>query len=313
MRFSDFLYEDGFIPSSSLLLCEGGKATATWNTQRANKDDVEAAIEFFSKTTGIAKDYVKDNIIGSSRLVLSNQKPSAGDVDIALPSHSFSSDEIDKKMMFATGNKGILNKGTRVASYAVPGASKDKLVQLDVMITDSTEWAKFIYHSAQGDGSKYAGVVRNVLLMSWVAHTVKPGEDVHLRDGNDETLVRASRSIHLPRGLLRMFKTRTVRADGSPGKTLKKTSPEDIRADLDRLGLKSVKFDFAEDLIDDPNKVVQWLTGNSRARAADFMTAEQVVRQMIKYVPAQERLDIFKHAKKELRGYPKDQLPEELR
>lgn len=310
MRFSDYLYEDAHERDSTLLLTEGGKATAKWGTDRANADDIAAVISFLSKLTGFSKQFLEDHLIGSTPLTYMNKKASSGDVDIALPKHEFSVDELHKKIMFAVGDKGTFNKGTGVASYAVPGAEKDKLVQLDLMLVDNTDWAKFIYTSSHSAGSKYAGVVRNALIMAWTAHVIKPGQDVHIRNDDDETVVRASRSIHLPRGLIRLFKVRT--GDGA-GKTVKKVGPEEVRDMLNKMGMRSVKFDFKEDVIDDPNKVVQWLTGVTRSKAHDFMTAEQVIHQIERHVPVEERRDIFRRAKKQLRGVPKDQLPEELR
>ncbi len=66
-----------------------------------------------------------------------------------------------KKMLELTGNEGAYNKGTNIGSYAVDVGGKK--VQVDLMFVASKEWAKFIFHSAHGDGSKFPGVVRNFL------------------------------------------------------------------------------------------------------------------------------------------------------
>jgi hypothetical protein len=167
-------------------LLEGGAATKSYRTERATQVDVNRAVRIVSKTLGID---VSGSLLGSSETTLQGKKESSGDIDIALSKSDMTPAEAHTRMMKLTGNKGSWNKGTNVGSYAVDVG--DKLVQVDLMYVSDKKWAKFIYHSSEGRGSNYPGIIRNLLLMAAMRHTHEKGKDFIVKQG-DEVIARAS-------------------------------------------------------------------------------------------------------------------------
>lgn len=265
-------------------LLEGGHATAELGTGRVSKAQVEQALAAVAKALKMPLDEVKDKALGSVHLVLSGHKKDAGDIDIAAPLEQM--EQLDKLMQ--SKFQGTLNKGTSVGSYAVP--VEGGKVQVDLMFGPDVEWAKFIYSSEHGRKSAYPGAVRNILMMTAVAHTQKPGEDAVKKVG-DQVIARASRSLKLQGGLERLFKAAKQKKDGSYTKSLEKVEPSELEAHLGK-----GKFKPDADPITDPKKVVEWLFGKG-VGPKDVETAEQVVAQIKKLPNAKE---IIADAKEQL-------------
>jgi len=250
-------------------LTEGGHATAKYSTERATQKDVKSAIDFVSRATGISPTQLKNSLLGSTRLTASGKKEDSGDIDIALPYDDANVSDVHRKMMKAVNDEGLFNAGTKVGSYAVP--VNGKKVQVDLMFVDNMNWANFIYHSAQGDGSKYPGAVRNIILFTALAHTQEPGKDFIIRDSSGRTVARASRSITLADGMKRLFKY------AKPGnKTLDKVSPEKLRDFLKTIN-QDAEFSDKEEPTSDPSKIVSFIFG-SGVKPEDVTTAEDVIK-----------------------------------
>lgn len=276
-------------------LLEGGAATASAGTARANKSQVEQALTAVAKALRLPLGEVRANALGSVHLVLSGHKKDAGDVDVAMPI-----DQAEKlNALMQAHFEGTYNKGTNVASYAVPVDGGK--VQVDLMFTPAVEWAKFIYSSEHGRKSAYPGAVRNILMMTAVAHTLKPGEDAVKREG-DHVIARASRSLKLQGGLERLFKAAKVKKDGTYAKGLEKVEPSELEQHLGKGAFKP-----EADVITDPKAVVQWLFGKG-VGPKDVETAEQVVALIKKLPNAKE---IIADAKEQL-ARAKLPVPKEL-
>jgi hypothetical protein len=285
-------------------LIEGGNATAKWNTERANQADIKAALEFVSKTLGVPYNTLKNDLLGSTALTLLGKKKDSGDIDIAFSIKDANTESIDEKMRTATNGEGGYNKGTRVGSYAVP--VNGKKVQVDLMFVDDKDWAKFMYHSSLGNGSKYPGAVRNILMFTALTKRQVPGEDFVLRDNDGNVLARASRSIKMDTGMERLFKVAKKTKAGDYSKTLEKVGPEDVKTFLKELG-KEVKFKGDPDITSDPATVVQFIFGKG-TKPEDVKTAEQVIALIKKQKDAAE---ILKAGKAELERL-KMVVPEEM-
>lgn len=281
-------------------LFEGGKETASFNTERANSNDIKKAIAIVSKVLGDSKTTLEDQLLGTVSLTLQGKKKDSGDIDMAYPIEKM--EEANRKMLSHTNNEGRLNTGTKVGSYALDVGGKK--VQLDLMFVKDIEFAKFGYHSAQGDGSKYPGAVRNIILTTALAHVQEPGKDFVHRDADGTVLARASRSIKLGDGMERLFKMRRKnKKTGEYLKSLDNATPEELMAEYGN------KFKFSKEIetITDPNKVAEFIFGIG-VKAKDIMTAEDVIKHIKKMKNATEVLA----ASKEQLAQAKLPIPSEL-
>jgi hypothetical protein len=96
------------------------------------------------------------------------------------------------------------------------------------MFVSDKKWAKFIFHSAEGRGSNYPGVVRNLLLMAAMRHTHQKGKDFIIKH-QGEVIARASRAIKLDTGVERLFKAAKFNEKTKKfNKTMEKMDPQPI-------------------------------------------------------------------------------------
>ena len=286
-------------------LTESGKATAKFEVQRAEPADVKASLEFVSKALGIPYDTLKNDLLGSTELTLLGKKKDSGDVDIAMSLEDSDAEQINQKMLKASGGEGGYNAGTKVGSYAVP--VNGKKIQVDLMYVKNKEWAKFAYHSAIGRGSVYPGSVRNIIMLTALAHTQEPGKDFVMRDEDGKAIIRASKSVKLDSGMERLFKMAKVNAKtGKYNKTIETVDPKDIEAHLKSLG-KDIKFSQEKEHTDVPDEVAAFIFGKG-VKAADVMSAENVIKHIKKLKNANE---IIEASRKELERL-KLPVPKEL-
>lgn len=283
-------------------LAEGGNATAQFKTERANKADIEKALELVSSALGLTD--IKERLLGSTECTLLGHKADSGDVDLVLTYEDISAEDADQRMMELCNNEGTFNKGTKIGSYAVNVGNKK--IQVDLMFVNNKDWAKFIYYSAEGRGSKYPGVVRNFLLMAVTRNKQEAGKDIIIKNG-DKLIARATRAIKLDTGLERLFKMAKKNKSGEFNKGLDKIHPTELKAAASELAGREVKFDPNPDIIDNPDAVTAWLFGSS-VKAADILSAEQVIDQIKKLKNADQ---IFKDAKASLTNAKLD-IPAEL-
>lgn len=260
-------------------LLESGKATAAYNTARANANDIRAALKFVSQVLDIPYKDLQDDLLGSTSITLSGQKEDSGDIDIAFSMEQSDIESTNKKMLDAVNGEGKYNAGTRVGSYAVP--VNGKKVQVDLMFVRNKDWAKFSYHSSQGIDSKYPGAVRNIILATALAHTQEPGKDFVVRDVDGKVIARASKSIKLDTGMQRLFKMAKFNTKtGKYSSTLEKVNPEDLEKFLKDMG-KYINFSHAEETTDNPDDVAEFIFGKG-VGARDIMTAENVIKHIKK-------------------------------
>jgi hypothetical protein len=253
-----------------MALKEGGNATAEWGTTRANQADMQAALIFMSKASGIPAEELRTGLLGSTELTLLGIRKDSGDVDIAIDLNKYDMTEIHTKVMAAVNGEGALASGLRTGSYACP-VGNSKKIQVDFMYFDSVTWAKFMYHSDEGRNSKFKGVVRNQLLMACVRHMIHPG-DMIIKNDAGEVVARASRSIDPNKGMRRIFKMVSInKRTGQPNKTLGTVTPAEIRARY-----PDAEFVDREDLVNDPKTLVQALFGDG-VEPASIMTVEDLM------------------------------------
>lgn len=287
-------------------LAEGGAATSKYNTERATQADIQKTLQFVSKVLSISYDDLKKDLLGSTELTLIGKKKDSGDVDIAFSLEGSDVNDINKKMVSAVSGEGAYNAGTKVGSYAVP-VGGDKKIQVDLMFVNNKDWAKWIYHSEQGAGSVYPGAVRNIILMTALAHTQEAGKDFVMRDDEGKAVVRASRSILMDKGMERLFKMARKNAKtGKYNKAIEKVDPAEIEAHLKSIG-KNVKFSHDPEVTDNPDHIAQFVFGPS-VKAKDITSAENV----IKYIKElKNSAEIIKASRSELERL-KLPVPKEL-
>ena len=201
---------------------EGGGAVG--DVDRINQENVEATLKAIS--TKIIKPLKITNkdigILGST----GKKKPrgSSGDIDIAIDANKVlranAIQVADELFDFIEGkakkvsNTVVSNKGTGVISLQFPisntdGKQKNKKVQLDLMIVDNLDLAKFNFWSPHEEQSKWKGIYRNIILSSMASvmdfEVLEKGYDEN--DVEVPTLFKRN-FIDLKRGLMRGLQTR---------------------------------------------------------------------------------------------------------
>ena len=201
---------------------EGGGAVG--DVDRINQENVEATLKAIS--TKIIKPLKITNkdigVLGST----GKRKPggSSGDIDIAIDANKVlranAIQIADELFDFIAGkakkvsNTVVSNKGTGVISLQFPisntdGKQKNKKVQLDLMIVDNLDLAKFNFWSPHEEQSKWKGIYRNIILSSMASvmdfEVLEKGYDEN--DVEVPTLFKRN-FIDLKRGLMRGLQTR---------------------------------------------------------------------------------------------------------
>ena len=196
-----------------------------------------------------------------------------------------------------------------MSSYAIPikGDESKGLVQVDLMYTPNTEWAKFSYHSA-GENSKYKGAVRNRFLQGVAAAINEKGTDHFEYEEDGSLLIRAGRTLDLSAGLRRIFQHRPRRKDDAGyTKNLKSIPIEDFKTQFPDVEVRGGQI-----TVDDPAKVVKVLFG-AGVTPKDVETAEQVIHLIKKKFDLATQEKIFDFAKKRAKPLVgKMRLPKEL-
>jgi hypothetical protein len=280
---------------------EGGAATSKWGTTRINKEDIPATIHFVSNVSGIPE---KDlHPLGSV-----GKMPTSGDIDLAIDSNKYNTEEIHQKMMKHIDGKGLFNKGTKVGSYAIPiaGDPSKGQVQLDFMPVQNTKYAKFIYHSP-GTKSKYKGATRTILLMSIASSINEPGMDhFEYHPETNELIIRAGRSIELPKGLKRIFQHRPRKKSGEGYLKNMKSIPIEKFKEM----FPDIEVADGNVVIDDPQEILEVLFGPG-VRPRDVGSAEQIIQLIKQRFPEEKQQTIFDRAAQRIE-HAKLPVPEEM-
>lgn len=296
------------MPSSPItfkqFLTEGGAATSSLGTSRATKEDISAALDFITRHTGIARQKLEDNLLGTTAHTLAGRKKDSGDVDIALEDGMFDREDVVEKMRQATGMEKVKQTGAGTFSFAVP-TTGDRKVQVDLMFVPSEKWARFGYHAAAD--SRHKGVVRNLLLVNVLKHTFEPGKDVSVKDNGVE-VARVRRVFKMDGGLERTFKVAPLKRDGKTRGPLRKATAEEVDEVLRQVKQPAVTFSRDPDAILDPDKAAAYIFGPG-TKAKDILSAEQVISLILK---RPDHADILKDAARDIEavGQP---LPDDLK
>ena len=201
---------------------ESGKAVK--GVDRINQENVKDTLKSIS--TGIVKVLKitdKDTgLLGST----GKKKPggSSGDIDMAIDANKVlraNGIQLADELFDFIANKvkkisktTVSNKGTGVISLEWPiantdGKQKNKKVQLDLMIVDNLDLAKFNFWSPSEEQSKWKGIYRNILLSSMASamnfETLEKGYD---ENGVEVPTLFRRNFIDLKRGLISGLQTR---------------------------------------------------------------------------------------------------------
>ena len=148
-------------------LLEGGNVFKTKDgeprTQRINRADVPATINWIEQVTGI--EFPKDRWLGST-----GKKPTSGDLDLAVDLN-----EVSKEQLASTLTQFVQSQGLDPREYVskrgevhlctpIGGDANRGFVQTDFMFFPNLDWGGFYYSG--GEDSEYKGMNRNVLMSS---------------------------------------------------------------------------------------------------------------------------------------------------
>ena len=148
-------------------LLEGGNVFKTKDgeprTQRINRADVPATINWIEQVTGI--DFPKDRWLGST-----GKKPTSGDLDLAVDLNEVSKEQLARILTQFVQSQGldpreyVVKKGEVHLCTPIGGDANRGFVQTDFMFFPNLDWGGFFYSG--GEDSEYKGVNRNILMSS---------------------------------------------------------------------------------------------------------------------------------------------------
>ena len=148
-------------------LLEGGNVFKTKDgeprTQRINRADVPATINWIEQVTGI--DFPKDRWLGST-----GKKPTSGDLDLAVDLNEVSKEQLAGILTQFVQSQGldpreyVVKKGEVHLCTPIGGDANRGFVQTDFMFFPNLDWGGFFYSG--GEDSEYKGVNRNILMSS---------------------------------------------------------------------------------------------------------------------------------------------------
>jgi hypothetical protein len=148
-------------------LLEGGNVfktkTGEPRTQRINRADVPATINWIEQVTGI--EFPKDRWLGST-----GKKPTSGDLDLAVDLNEVSKEQLAGILTQFVQSQGldpreyVVKKGEVHLCTPIGGDANRGFVQTDFMFFPNLDWGGFYYSG--GEDSEYKGMNRNVLMSS---------------------------------------------------------------------------------------------------------------------------------------------------
>lgn len=148
-------------------LNEGGNvfkdADGNPRTQRINLADIEPTVKWLEGITGLP---LTDNMLGST-----GQKPTSGDLDLAVDSNQVNKEEFFKRLSDMVSSRGqdpkdwVRKSGTAVHLLTpIGGRPRTGFVQTDFMFLPKPNFSKWILR--QDPESEYKGATRAVLINS---------------------------------------------------------------------------------------------------------------------------------------------------
>lgn len=132
-------------------------------TTRINQTDVKPTVQWLEQLTGLP---LMDNMLGST-----GQKPTSGDLDLAVDPKTISKDDLVAKLTKWAESFGftpaewIRKSGISVHFKApINGREDNGYIQTDFMFVEKPDFSKFLMRA--DPSSTYKGVTRNVLMNS---------------------------------------------------------------------------------------------------------------------------------------------------
>ena len=148
-------------------LLEGGNVFKTKDgeplTQRINRQDVPATINWIEQVTGI--EFPEDRWLGST-----GKKPTSGDLDLAVDLNEVSKEQLAGILTQFVQSQGadpreyVSKRGEVHLRTPIGGDANRGFVQTDFMFFPNLDWGIFYYGG--GENSEYKGMNRNVLMSS---------------------------------------------------------------------------------------------------------------------------------------------------
>ena len=132
-------------------------------TTRINQTDVKPTVKWLEQLTGLP---LMDNMLGST-----GQKPTSGDLDLAIDPKTISKDELVAKLTKWAESHGFdpkewIRKSGVSVHFKAPITGREDLgyIQTDFMFVQKPDFSKFLMRA--DPASTYKGVTRNVLMNS---------------------------------------------------------------------------------------------------------------------------------------------------
>jgi hypothetical protein len=132
-------------------------------TQRINRADVPATINWIEQVTGI--EFPEDRWLGST-----GKKPTSGDLDLAVDLNEVSKEQLAGILTQFVQSHGadpreyVSKRGEVHFKTPIGGDANRGFVQTDFMFFPNLDWGQFYYGG--GEDSEYKGMNRNVLMSS---------------------------------------------------------------------------------------------------------------------------------------------------
>lgn len=140
-------------------------------TQRINRQDVPATVQWIEQVTGIDFSIERDEGGIPTRWLGSTGKaPTSGDLDLAVDLNEMSKEQLAGVLSQFVQSQGldpreyVVKKGEVHLKTPIAGDANRGFVQTDFMFFPNLDWGQFFY--AGGTDSAYKGVNRNVLMSS---------------------------------------------------------------------------------------------------------------------------------------------------
>ena len=140
-------------------------------TQRINRQDVPATVQWIEQVTGLDFSTNKDDDGIPTRWLGSTGKaPSSGDLDLAVDLNEVSKEQLAGVLSQFVQSQGLdprewVKKGGEVhLKSPIAGDANRGFVQTDFMFFPNLDWGQFFYGG--GTDSAYKGKNRNVLMSS---------------------------------------------------------------------------------------------------------------------------------------------------
>ena len=257
--------------------------------RRIKREEISGTVDYVSKITGISKDYITNNLMGSA-----GKQADSGDLDIAIDKEEFGSDILKKiadKIRQSVGQDQISTatmKGGQIqTALPIEGDPQKGLIQVDFILGDP-EWLKFSHWSPGLDRSKYKGVFISTAL-GVLAKMKKTWEYRDPETG--ERKARLGWMFNLEDGLYL-----SAQAQKKPGQGLNKMDPEKWETFVwSKFGVKPPRIPRLGH-ITNPDDVVKILFGEDTERQ-HIETLEDLVEVVRKNMP--DRFEEFTSRLKE--------------